>query len=70
MTTKTLLIAAVLCLGLALAIGFSADEAAAQEAGTPKLGTKTFEKDKLPNKWEMGAGVGSIFVMIAVLKWA
>lgn len=71
MTPKTLLMLAALCILLCVALAISTDNAFAQvaEAGGTKLGTKEFDKDKLPNKWEMGAGFGSIFVMIAVLKW-
>jgi hypothetical protein len=36
---------------------------------TGELGKKEFEKDKLPGKLEIGLGIGSIFVMIAVVKY-
>lgn len=42
-------------------------ELASRESGT--LGTKQFDKDKLPGKLEMGLAGGSILVLIAVIKW-
>jgi len=46
--------------------GASADKNIAEQTG---LGNKEWDKDKLPGKLEIGMGVGSIFVMIAVVKW-
>lgn len=75
MAKKYLAIAALLCLVLCLGICLGADDVhaqgrsiAEQEPGT--LGTKEFDEDKLPGKLEMSLGIGSIFVMIAVLKYA
>jgi len=74
MATKYLAIAGLLCLVLCLGMCFGLDQVHAQgdgiasmESGT--LGTKEFDKDKLPGKLEIGLGIGSIFVMIAVLKY-
>ena len=70
--TKILAMIALLCLVFCLAIGLSTEPALAQDdmgTGGTKLGTKEFDKEKLPNKWEMAAGVGSLFVAYAVVKW-
>lgn len=34
-----------------------------------ELGSKKLDQSKMPSKLEMAMGIGSIFVMIAVLKW-
>lgn len=75
MATKYLAIAGLLCLGSCLGLGLCADEVHAQGKDIAskqdgELGNKEFDKDKLPGKLEMSLGVGSIFVMIAVLKYA
>ncbi len=77
MSQHALLSACVLCLLLTLAFGLLTSEAAAQEAdesmetreGMDSLATKEFDEDKLPGKLEIGLAIGSIFVMIAVVKW-
>ncbi|MFP4502379.1 MAG: hypothetical protein ACLFTT_15365 [Candidatus Hydrogenedentota bacterium] len=77
MSQHTLLIACALCLLLALAFGVLTGEASAQSAdqdisspeGMDALATKEFDEDKLPGKLEIGLAIGSIFVMIAVVKW-
>ena len=70
MTTKTLLLAGILCLALVAAIAVNPGDVSAQEPSTgTQLGSKEWDKEQLPNVWEMGAGVGSIFVMYAVVKW-
>lgn len=72
------LLLAVLVIGLAFA--FIAEPVMAQSSGFDKdiatkkgvsesLGNKKFDEKKLPSKFKMGVGVGSIFVMIAVVKW-
>ena len=75
MATKYLAIAGLLCLGSCLGLGLCVDQAHAQgkDIASKKdgeLGNKEFDKDKLPGKLEISLGVGSIFVMIAVLKYA
>jgi len=46
----------------------SADKNLAQK-GTMELGSKEWDKDQLPGTLEISLGVGSTFVMIAVMKW-
>lgn len=67
----------VLCLGLA------ADTASAQESKakvadkgmaskhgvSESLGNKEIEGDKLPGVFEISMGIGSCFVMVAVMKY-
>ena len=74
MNKKYLAIAALLCLVLCLGICVSASDVHAQGKGIAsktgtELGTKEFDKDKLPGKLEISLGIGSIFVMIAVVKY-
>lgn len=77
MNTKKLLIAAVLCIGLSVAFCLVVDQAHAAGSGDKNLASKTgtelgnkeFDKDKLPGKGKMAMGFGSIFVMIAVMKY-
>jgi len=72
MNKKFLAIAALICLALCLGICMSADDVHAQGQNIAKqegLGNKQFDKDKLPGKLEISLGVGSIFVMIAVVKY-
>lgn len=61
-----------LCLGLLLFTGDAhaqkGDRDLAARDGMA-LGTKEFDKSKMPGKLEMGLAVGSLFVMIAVVKW-
>jgi hypothetical protein len=75
MAKKYLAIAGLLCLGSCLGVGLCTEEVHAQGQDLAmkkdgELGNKEFDKDKLPNKLEVSLGVGSIFVMIAVLKYA
>jgi len=73
MATKHLAVAALLCLGAGLGLGLCPQEAHAQDSIAMKkdgeLGNKEFDKDKLPSKLEASLGIGSIFVMIAVVKY-
>lgn len=76
MDSKKLLVAAVLCLGLCVVFCLLVDKAhaaggdqkLAAKKGT-ELGTKEFDKDRMPGKGKMAMGFGSIFVMIAVMKY-
>ncbi len=75
MAKKHLAIAGLLCLGSCLGLGLCTEDvhAQGQELAMKKdgeLGNKEFDKDQLPNKLEVSLGIGSIFVMIAVLKYA
>lgn len=75
MATKYLAIAGLLCLGSCLGLGLCVEDAHAQGKSIAakkdgELGNKEFDKDKMPNKLEVSLGIGSIFVMIAVLKYA
>ncbi len=75
MAKKHLAIAGLLCLGSCLGLGLCTEDvhAQGQELAMKKdgeLGNKGFDKDQLPNKLEVSLGIGSIFVMIAVLKYA
>jgi hypothetical protein len=74
MAAKYLVLIGILCLVLCVGLCVSVDDVHAQgkkiAAKKPgELGSKEFDEDRLPNKLEMGLGVGSIFVMIAVLKY-
>ena len=74
MATKFLIILGILCIALCLCLVLCSDTAHAQGKGlankeSGELGNKEFDKDKLPNKLEAGLGIGSIFVMIAVVKY-
>ena len=72
MNKKFLAIAALICLALCLGLCMSVDDVHAQGKGIASqegLGNKEFDKDKLPGKLEISLGVGSIFVMIAVVKY-
>lgn len=77
MSTKMLLVTAVLCLGLCLAFCFLVDDAHAAGKGDKnmaaktgtQLGNKEFDADRLPGKGKIAMGFGSIFVMIAVMKY-
>ena len=74
MATKYWVVLGVLCLVLCLGIAMCGGDVhaqgkniAAKKDGT--LGNKKFEEDKLPGKLEVGLGLGSIVVMIAVVKY-
>lgn len=82
MDRKTVLVVCALCIVTALALAFlserayaadrgdlTGDKDLATKRGLDALETKEFEKDKLPGKLEIGLAVGSIFAMIAVVKW-
>jgi hypothetical protein len=76
MSQHAVFTACAVCLLLVLALSVFTGEAAAQgdkdlatKQGLDSLATKQFDKNKLPGKLEMGLAVGSIFVMIAVVKW-
>ena len=84
MNVKTVLAIGALCLITALALAFldtpvyaaagdgelSGDKDLATKKGLDALETKEFDKNKLPGKLEIGLAVGSIFAMVAVVKWA
>jgi len=44
-------------------------EIATRKGISGSLGSKEWDKNKLPGKMEIGLAVGSVVVMIAVLKW-
>ena len=74
MDKKYLAIAALLCLVLCLGLCLCVDDAHAQGKSIAakqdgQLGNKEFDKNKLPGKLEISLGIGSIFVMIAVVKY-
>lgn len=74
MTTKHLAIVALLCLVLCIGLCLCVGDVHAQgndiaSKGPMELGHKEFDKDKLPGKLEISLGIGSIFVMIAVVKY-
>ncbi len=83
MNTKRIILAIGILMTLALFLGLTVDKAFAQgkpNAGADKniaqkrgLGalqtSKPEEEADGPSKLQMGIGVGSIFVMIAVMKW-
>ena len=74
MATKYLMIIGVLCVLLCAGMLMGFDDVQAQgkkiamkESG--ELGQKVIDNDKMPTKMEVGLGVGSVFVMIAVVKY-
>lgn len=76
MTSKVLAVMALMCLLLFCAVAFDSapafaadglDDMASKESGT--LGNKEWDQTQLPGKKEIGMAIGSIFVMIAVVKW-
>ncbi|MCF6285769.1 MAG: hypothetical protein L3K26_11315 [Candidatus Hydrogenedentes bacterium] len=74
MATKYLVLLGVLCLILCLGFVMCVDDVHAQGKSIAakkdgELGNKEFDQDKLPNKLEVGLGLGSIVVMIAVVKY-
>ena len=73
MTTKHLAVGALVCVGSALGLGLCTQDVHAQDSIATKkdgeLGNKEFDKNQLPSKLEASLGIGSIFVMIAVVKY-
>ncbi len=74
MTAKKVLATLALGLVLCLMLGFVSEVAQAQDymerqglGGLAEGGG--LDQDKLPDRWQVALGLGSIFVMIAVLKW-
>ena len=79
MTKKAIALAALFCLALGLALAFSGDDVSANSSSDKEmatkqgvgesLGTKKFDKEKMPGKMEVGLAIGSIVAMIAVVKF-
>jgi hypothetical protein len=74
MATKYLVLLGVLCLILCVGFVMCVDDVHAQGKGIAgkkdgELGNKEFDQDQLPGKLEVGLGLGSIVVMIAVVKY-
>lgn len=81
MTVAKVLAIAALCLVICLIMGVAVTPAAAQGdgdknlaqrkgvAGSLQTSAKPEGDKKGPSKLQMAVGVGSIFVMIAVVKW-
>jgi len=73
MTVERLLAAAALCLILCLAIAVTSNAVFAQGSDiASKKGFDVLNNDKVwkkPNKVQQAVGIGSCFVMIAVLRW-
>ncbi len=73
MARNKMLAAVALTLLLVLLLGGVADVAHAdytQREGVEGLFEgRGLDEDKMPDRWQMWLGVGSIFVMIAVVKW-
>ena len=74
MATKYLIVLGVLCLALCLGLVMCVDDVHAQSKNIAtkkdgELGNKEFDQDKLPGKLEVGLGLGSVVVMIAVVKY-
>ncbi len=81
MSRKILMIAAlfILILGLMVALttkdalaaaNVSADKDLASKKGVAgSLGSKKFDKEKLPGKLKISFAFGSLFAAIAVIKW-
>lgn len=72
MTKKPLLMTFALCVAVCLVLAVFVDLADAQgRSGIDKKeAEKKGDKDsERPSKLQMGLGIGSIFVMIAVVKW-
>lgn len=73
MTVERLLAVTALCLILCLAIAITADSVFAQSKDlASKQGMDVLNNDKVwkkPNKVQAAVGLGSIPVMIAVLRW-
>lgn len=64
MSKKQLITICMLCLVLCLAIAMAADVADAQAKKEEKA-----EKPDGPTKLQMALGIGSVIVMIGVVKW-
>ena len=74
MVTKYFVLIGILCLIVCLGLMVCGGDVHAQSKSIAskkdgELGNKEFDKDKLPNKIEVGLGLGSIVVMIAVVKY-
>ncbi len=74
MNIKVLHMAGVLCLLLCLALILFPQNASAKNpdkniAEQTGLGSKEIDKDRLPGKLEIGLAVGSLVLMIGVVKW-
>lgn len=73
MTVERVLAAVALCLILCLAIAITSDAVFAQGRDiAEKHGFDVLNNDKVwkkPNKVQSAVGIGSCFVMIAVLRW-
>lgn len=73
MNVRILLVVGVMCLMLCLAFALDPSPAHAQKTQIDKkgteLGTKEFDEDKLPSKTKIMVGLGSIPVMIIVVKY-
>jgi len=74
MASKYLIVIGILCLVMCVGLLVCGGDVHAQGQGIAakkdgELGTKEFDKDRLPNKIEVGLGIGSFFVMIAVVKY-
>lgn len=74
MTAKKVFATLALVLLVCLLFGFVGETAQAQDYMEREGIGGVFEgrgldEDKMPERWQMALGVGSIFVMIAVLKW-
>lgn len=73
MTAKRVLAASALCVLLFLALGMTSDAVFAQGQDLiEKKGFEVLNNDKVwkkPNGAQKAVGIGSVFVMIAVMKW-
>ncbi len=73
MTAKKVLATLALVMFVCLMFGFAGEAEAQGYMEREGLGGLAegggLDEDKLPERWQMALGVGSIFVMIAVLKW-
>lgn len=82
MDGKKLLCAMALCLALCVALAMWTELAFAQrgelgmdkELATKKgvggsLASKEFDKNKMPGRWKISFGIGSIILAIAVVKY-
>lgn len=84
MTRKKLLAVLTLCAMMLLMVGLTSEAAYAQDSAATKsvdknvanrrgvsdsLAKKKEDDGKGPNKTQMAVGIGSIFVMIIVMKW-
>jgi len=75
MTTKNVLATLALALFVCLMFGFTGEEAQAQDSVMEREGIGGLaeggglDEERVPETWQMALGIGSIFVMIAVLKW-